>query len=253
MDVIYFKYIGEVILMTIKELEKMIKESRYTVFFGGAGVSTESGLKDFRSKDGLYSETFYNESPEKILSHSYLMNHTENFFKYYKKNFLSQQVKPNSAHKILAKLEEKGKLQAIITQNIDNLHQLAGSKKVIELHGSIYRNYSIPSKRSYDGIEIILSQKGIPYDTYGEIIRPDVTLYEESLNHQVIEDAINEISKADLLIIGGTSLTVYPAASFISYFKGRNLVAINRDEIGIKNFIKGSIGEVLSKLNLDEI
>ena len=239
--------------MTIKDLEQMIKASNYTVFFGGAGVSTESGLKDFRSKDGLYSEKFQDISPEQILSYSYFKNHPENFYTYYKEKFLSQKVKPNQAHYVLSTLEKKGKLQAIITQNIDNLHQLAGSKNVIELHGSVYRNYSIPSKRKYDGIEIILNQKGIPYDAYGEMIRPDVTLYEESLKEEVILKAIKEISQAELLIIGGTSLTVYPAASFIQYFKGKNLVAINRDHIGVKNFIKGNIGEVLGQLNLDEI
>jgi len=236
--------------VTISDLQDLINKANRIVFFGGAGVSTESGLKDFRSDDGLYSSKFSNYRPEEILSHSFLMNYPEVFFDYYKKVFIqgALHVKPNAAHKYLAKLESNGKNITIITQNIDNLHQIAGSKNVIELHGSIYRNYSIKTLQRYDGIDIILNSDSVPRTNTGEMIRPDVTLYEEPLDNEVISNAIDALKSGDLLIIGGTSLTVYPAANLINYFEGNNVVAINRDYIPIKNFIQGNIGEIFSKL-----
>ncbi|CCV63966.1 NAD-dependent deacetylase [Alteracholeplasma palmae J233] len=239
--------------MDIKELERIIKESKYIVFFGGAGVSTESGLKDFRGDTGLYKEKYMNITPEVILSHSYFVKNTEDFFEYYKEVFLRPRVNPNAAHKVLAQLEKMGKLKSIITQNIDNLHQEAGSKKVIELHGSVYRNYAIDTKERYDGIDVILKSEGVPKTADGQIIRPDVILYEEPLNQKTIDDAINEIKKADCLIVAGTSLVVYPAAGLLRHFNGKYLIGINRNLIDVPYFIKGDIGKVLSQINLEAL
>ena len=234
----------------IKELETIIKESNYIVFFGGAGVSTESGLKDFRSKDGLYHEK-YIYPPEEILSHHFFLENTEEFYKFYKDKLNSLNYKPNIAHIVLAKLEEKGLLKAIITQNIDGFHQMAGSKNVLELHGSVYRNYCMKCNKFYDA-NYVFESKNIPYCECGGIIKPDVVLYEEALDYTVLENSISLISSCDTLIIGGTSLTVYPASGLIKYFKGKNLILINK---GITSFdsianlvINDSLGNVFSSI-----
>lgn len=235
-------------------LQKIINDSNNMVFFGGAGVSTESGVPDFRSENGLYSaQQKYGRSPEEMLSHTFFMRNTDLFFDYYKNNLIYEAVKPNKAHYALAKLEEQGKLKAIVTQNIDGLHQLAGSKTVFELHGSVLRNNCINCGSYYD-LDYILNQsncKGMtPYcNKCGGIVKPDVVLYEEALDEKVIKSAINAIASADTLIIGGTSLVVYPAASFINYFNGNKLVLINKSETQFDNradlVIHDAIGEVL--------
>lgn len=212
----------------INKLIDWIKESNNIVFFGGAGVSTESGLKDFRSVDGLYNDK-YDYPPEEILSHCFFMNNTEEFYKFYKDKLNTGDLKPNITHNVLAKLEELDKLKAIITQNIDGFHQEAGSKNVLELHGSIKRNYCMECGKFYDD-KFIFNSNGIPTCSCGDIIKPDVVLYEEPLNVMVTSKAIEYIMNADLLIIGGTSLNVYPAASYLKYFKGKYLVLINRDK-----------------------
>ena len=231
-----------------KDLIDWIKESKHTVFFGGAGVSTESGLKDFRSKDGLYNEK-YDYPPEEILSLTFFKNNTEEFYRFYKDKMNSLKYKPNITHKVLKEMEEKNLLSAIITQNIDGFHD--GSKKVIELHGSIMRNYCTKCHKSFDA-EYVFNSEEIPKCSCGGIIKPDVVLYEEQLNEENIIDAINEISNAELLIIGGTSLNVYPAAGFIRYFHGKHLVLINRDETPYDYMcdlvIHDSIGEVFSEI-----
>lgn len=234
--------------MNIDKLQELIDNANKIVFFGGAGVSTESGLRDFRGKDGLYNETHFDQTPETLLSISYFLNNTENFYKYYKMMFLNEDVKPNYAHKYLAKLEQSGKDITIITQNIDNLHQLAGSKNVVELHGSIYRNYSMKTKERFNGLDHLKTDKLVPLNSKGEIIRPDVVLYGEQLDGNVISNAINALANADLLIVAGTSLTVYPAANLINYFNGNNIVAINRDPLNVKNFIQGDVGATFKKL-----
>ena len=211
----------------IETLIQWISESKKIVFFGGAGVSTESGLKDFRSKDGLYHEQ-YDYPPEEILSHHFFMDHTEEFYRFYKDKLDTYNFKPNITHLVLAKLEQKGKLSSVITQNIDGFHQEAGSKNVLELHGSIKRNYCMKCNKFYDG-EYFFSSKGIPKCSCGGTIKPDVVLYEEGLDDEVVQKTIHEIRNADLLIIAGTSLAVYPAASFIHFFKGKHMVLINRD------------------------
>lgn len=208
-------------------LIKWIKESKKTVFFGGAGVSTESGLKDFRSKDGLYNEK-YDYPPEEILSHSFFINKTNEFYKFYRDKLDTRKYKPNITHEVLSLMEKKGLLSSIITQNIDGFHQDAGSIKVLELHGSIKRNYCMECGKFYDE-KIVFESDNVPKCNCGGIIKPDVVLYEEALDSETIKEAINEISNCDLLIIGGTSLNVYPAAGFINYFKGKHLVLINRD------------------------
>lgn len=212
----------------IKKLVTLIKTSKKTVFFGGAGVSTESGLKDFRSKDGLYHEK-YTYPPEEILSHHFFLENTKEFYKFYKDKLNSLNYKPNITHIVLAKLEEKGMLSSIITQNIDGFHQMAGSKKVLELHGSVLRNYCMKCHKFYEA-ETVFSSTDIPKCSCGGIIKPEVVLYEESLNPETLEEAIKEISTADLLIIGGTSLNVYPAAGLIQYFHGKNIVLINKEK-----------------------
>lgn len=207
-------------------LKQWVEESHNIVFFGGAGVSTESGIPDFRSEDGLYRQK-YKYPPEQMLSHSFFMSHTEEFFEYYKNQMLVLDVKPNNAHLALAKLEQEGKLQAIVTQNIDGLHQAGGSKNVLELHGSIHRNYCMKCHKFYDGA-YVKAQPGIPRCSCGGIIKPDVVLYEEALDQDTMNRSVRAISQADLMIIGGTSLVVYPAAGLVQYYRGRRLVLINK-------------------------
>lgn len=211
----------------IELLNKYIKESNNIVFFGGAGVSTESGIKDFRSKDGLYNQK-YKYPPEQILSHTFFLNNTSEFYKFYQDKMNCLNAKPNICHKYLTKLEKDGKLKAIITQNIDGLHQKAGSKNVLELHGTIYENYCLSCHKSYP-VDKIFNEKKIPTCTCGNLIKPNVVLYEEPLNEKTIVKSIDYISNCDLLIVAGTSLTVYPAASFIRFFKGKHLVIINKE------------------------
>lgn len=228
-------------------LAELINKSENIVFFGGAGVSTESGIPDFRSKDGLYSQK-YAYPPEYILSHEFFYDNTEEFFRFYKDKLINTSAKPNNAHIALAKLEEQGKLKAIITQNIDNLHQQAGSKTVFELHGSIYRNYCTKCHSFYP-LGSVTESQGIPYCNCGGIIKPDVVLYNEPLNDKIIKDSLDALRRADLLIIGGTSLTVYPAASLINYFGGKNTVVINKTATSADNtatlVIKESIAKAL--------
>ena len=208
-------------------LNQYINEAKHLVFFGGAGVSTASGLKDFRSEDGLYHEKFL-YSPEEVLSHSFFMENTEYFYSFYEKNLNSLSASPNICHKYLSLLEQKGKLKAIITQNIDGLHQKAGSKNVIELHGTIMNNYCMNCNSKMEASEVF-STNGVPHCRCGGIIKPAVTLYEEALDEDVISRAIQEIDAADVLIIAGTSLVVYPASAFVRYFHGKHLIIINRD------------------------
>lgn len=232
----------------LSTLQKWIRESDNIVFFGGAGVSTESGLKDFRSVDGLYHETF-DYPPEEILSHSFFFQDPEYFYRFYREKMLAPDVLPNRAHKALAALEQQGKLKAVITQNIDGLHQLAGSQKVYELHGSVHRNHCLQCGAFYDANRIIQS-RGIPRCTCGGMIKPDVVLYEEGLDEGCVTGAIDAIANADVLIVGGTSLTVYPAAGFLRYYRGDKLVLINRDatpfDANADLIFRESIGEVLS-------
>ena len=211
----------------IEVFKELVVESNNIVFFGGAGVSTESGIPDFRSKDGLYNQK-YKYPPEVILSHTFFWNNTEEFYKFYVDKMKCLKYKPNITHLKLAELEKNAKLKAVVTQNIDGLHQKAGSKNVYELHGSVLRNYCVKCGRFYSA-EYIFGSNGIPKCTCGGIIKPDVVLYEESLDHETLDDSIKAISKADLLIVAGTSLTVNPASSLINYFNGENLVLINKD------------------------
>ena len=231
----------------ISTLRSWIAESKRIVFFGVAGVSTESGIPDFRSVDGLYHQKF-DYPPETILSHSFFYAHTEEFYRFYREKMLVTDVEPNRAHRALAELEQQGKLSAVVTQNIDGLHQKAGSKKVFELHGSIYRNFCQNCRKFY-GPEVIQQSAGVPRCGCGGIIKPDVVLYEESLDDRCIMGAVRAIAEADLLIVGGTSLTVYPAAGLIRYFQGSRLVLINRDETpydGEASLVfRESIGQVL--------
>jgi len=235
----------------VDKLVSVINESDNIVFFGGAGVSTESGIKDFRSKDGLYNMK-YDYPPEEILSHSFFFNKPSEFYKFYKDKLNSLDVKPNCCHEFLTRLEKSGKLKAIITQNIDGLHQKAGSKNVLELHGSIYRNKCVKCGKSYDA-SFVFGIGDVPMCDCGGIIKPDVVLYDEGLDDEVVNSSISYISKADVLIVMGTSLTVYPASSFIRYFKGRHLVIINNDKTSYDGFadivIHDKIGNVISKLN----
>lgn len=234
------------------DLQKIIDKSRKIVFFGGAGVSTESGIPDFRSVDGLYNQK-YKYPPEQILSHTFFVNKTEEFFDFYRDKMICPNAKPNTAHKVLAKMERIGKLSAIVTQNIDGLHTMAGSKKVLELHGCVNRNYCQKCGKMFDA-EFILKSKGIPHCECGGIIKPDVVLYEESLDNEVVSEAVREIRSCDTLIVAGTSLTVYPAAGMINYFRGGNLVLINRDSTPYDSqadlVIHEKVGEVLGKIKL---
>ena len=235
----------------IGALQEIIDESKNIVFFGGAGVSTESGIPDFRSEDGLYHEK-YSYPPERIISHSFFLTNPEVFYRFYKEKMLCLDAEPNAAHRKLAELERAGKLKAVVTQNIDGLHQKAGSKIVYELHGSIYRNYCLRCHKFYPA-EFIKEAEGIPYCSCGGVIKPDVVLYEESLDGKTIEDAVTAIAHADTLIIGGTSLVVYPAAGFIDYFRGKHLVLINKAETGravrAELSIQAPIGEILAEIN----
>ena len=236
----------------IRMLQNIIDGSNNIVFFGGAGVSTESGIPDFRSVDGLYSQN-YSVPPETILSHSYFVTHTEEFFKFYREKMICLTAKPNAAHLKLAEMEKKGKLKAVITQNIDGLHQMAGSKNVIELHGSTHRNFCQKCGKNHSA-EYILESKGVPHCECGGMIKPDVVLYEEPLDLKVTESAINAILNASTLIIAGTSLTVYPAAGMVRYFNGDNLVLINRSATPLDSeanlVISGNVGEVLGHINV---
>lgn len=234
------------------DLQSMIDESSRIVFFGGAGVSTESGIPDFRSADGLYNQK-YRYPPEQIISHSFFLRDPEEFYRFYRDRMIYQEAKPNAAHLKLAELERAGKLSEVITQNIDGLHTAAGSKNVIELHGSVHRNHCMKCGKSY-GLDFIMSTQGVPKCECGGIVKPDVVLYEEPLDENCINRAINAISEADMLIIGGTSLAVQPAAGLIRFFNGRRLAVINKtptsadDEADI--VINGSIGEALSSINI---
>ena len=210
----------------IQALQSMIEQSDNIVFFGGAGVSTESGIPDFRSRDGLYNQK-YKFPPESIISHTFFVRRPEEFYEFYRDRMLALEAKPNAAHLFLARLEAAGKLKAVVTQNIDGLHQAAGSKSVFELHGSVHRNYCMRCGRFYDA-KYIKESSGIPRCACGGIIKPDVVLYEEGLDSRVVEGAVSAISSADMLIVGGTSLIVYPAAGFIEYFRGKRLVVINK-------------------------
>ena len=233
----------------MKTLEEIIKGSKRIVFFGGAGVSTESGIPDFRSVDGLYHMK-YEDPPEEILSHHYFMEHTEAFYRFYRDKMLCVDAKPNTAHMALSWLEQQGRLTAVVTQNIDGLHHKAGSRHVLELHGSVLRNYCMECGRAY-GVETIVNSTGIPRCECGGVIKPDVVLYEEPLDEAIMREAAVQIGRADTLIIGGTSLSVYPAAGLIRYFQGDNLVLINRDATSADRLatvcIHDSIGKVLGQ------
>ena len=237
----------------MKNLQDIINSSKSIVFFGGAGVSTESGIPDFRSVDGLYNQK-YDYPPEQILSHTFFMEKTDEFYKFYRDKMLCLTAKPNKAHLKLAELEKAGKLTAVVTQNIDGLHQLAGSKKVYELHGSVHRNYCMDCHKEYDA-KFMLNSTGIPKCSCGGMIKPDVVLYEEGLDNDIVTGALNAISTCDTLIIAGTSLTVYPAAGFVRYFRGKNLVLINRDPTPMDSscdlVIHGKVGEILGKIEVN--
>lgn len=240
--------------MSIKKLANMIKESNNIVFFGGAGVSTESNIPDFRSASGLFNEKLNkNFTPEQLVSHSFYIRYPEEFYKFYKDKLVYKEARPNKAHIALAKLEKIGKLKAIVTQNIDGLHQMAGSKNVLELHGSIHRNYCTKCNKFFNLDEMLNLDGIVPYcDTCKNIIKPDVVLYEEGLDDNIISKTISSISSSDLLIIGGTSLVVYPAASFINYFKGKNIVLINKSKTPYDSkadlVINDSIGVILDEV-----
>ena len=242
--------------MAYEQLSEIIKNSNNIVFFGGAGVSTESNIPDFRSANGLYNaKTKFGTSPEQIISHSYFVNNTENFYRYYTENLIYKDAKPNKAHIALAKLEKIGKLKAVVTQNIDGLHQLAGSKVVYEIHGSVLRNTCMKCKKKFS-VDYILNANGVPYcDKCGAIVKPDVVLYEEGLDDDVWNGAVNAVKNAEVLIVGGTSLAVYPAAGLINIFQGKKLVLINKSETPYDNLadivIHESIGKVLSEAVLD--
>lgn len=238
----------------IQRLKELIDKSENIVFFGGAGVSTESGVKDFRSADGIYSMKF-DYPPETMLSHSFFYSHPKEFFDFYRAMMLPQGVKPNKAHYALAQLEKMGKLKAVITQNIDGLHQMAGSKNVYELHGSVERNYCDRCGKFF-ALDSVKNALDIPKCECGGNIKPDVVLYEEPLDDSVIKKSVQAIANADLLIVGGTSLTVYPAAGLIRYFKGDNLVLINRDVTPYDSYanliIRTPVGETLfNTMNLE--
>ena len=238
----------------INELQEIINSSDNIVFFGGAGVSTESGIPDFRSESGIFkSLEKYGDTPENLVSHSYYLDHTEEFFDYYRENLIFKDAKPNPAHLKLAELEKAGKLKAVITQNIDGLHQKAGSENVLELHGSIHRNYCQICDKEY-GLDHILESDDIPRCECGGIVKPDVVLYEEPLNNAILNFSVDYISHSDTLIIGGTSLVVYPAAGLINYFNGSNLVLINKSETPYDDIaslvINDAIGETLSQIKV---
>lgn len=236
-----------------EQLRQWIKDSDNIVFFGGAGVSTESGIPDFRSVDGLYSQK-YDQPPETILSHTYFTRHTEEFYRFYRDKMLCLSAQPNDAHLKLAELERAGKLKAVVTQNIDGLHQKAGSQTVYELHGSIHRNHCTQC-RAFFGVDFIAGSKGVPRcPVCGGLVKPDVVLYEEGLDQDTVAGAVRAIAQAEVLIVGGTSLVVYPAAGLINYYRGNKLVLINRDATAYDGqadlVIHDSIGKVLRGITL---
>ena len=234
----------------IARLASVLEQSKNIVFFGGAGMSTESGIPDFRSAEGIYHQKLHRHfSPEEMVSHSFFVKHTEDFYDFYRQHLLYPEARPNEGHRALAELEKMGKLTAVITQNIDGLHQLAGSKHVLELHGSVKRNYCMDCQAAYE-MDYVLESKAVPHcSRCGGIVRPDVVLYEESLDNEVLEKAVQAISSADTLLIGGTSLVVYPAAGLIRHFQGKNLVLINKSETKADEWadlvIHDSIGKVM--------
>ena len=235
---------------SVKKLKELVDGSDNIVFFGGAGVSTESGIPDFRSTDGLYHQQ-WKYPPEVILSHTFYESNPEEFYRFYRAKLLAPDVKPNAAHLKLAQWEKEGKLKAIVTQNIDGLHQAAGSQRVLELHGSVHRNYCERCGKFYD-FDYILHSQGVPHCTCGGPVKPDVVLYEEGLDQRTLTSAVEAISNADLLIIGGTSLNVYPAAALINYYRGHKLVLINKStvarDLAADLVITDPIGEVLSQI-----
>ena len=237
-------------MTSLQQLRQWIQESSRAVFFGGAGVSTESGIPDFRSVDGLYHQKF-DYPPETIISHSFYERKPEYFFNFYREKMLPLGFMPNITHRVLARLEQEGHLAAVVTQNIDGLHQKAGSKNVFELHGSVLRNYCVKCHKYYPA-ETVRDAKGVPLCDCGGIIKPDVVLYEEPLNENVMAGAIHAIRKADLLIVGGTSLTVYPAAGLLQYYRGSRLVLINRDETPYDSYadlvFHDSLGKIFAQL-----
>ena len=236
----------------VEKLQRMVDESSRIVFFGGAGVSTESGIPDFRSEDGLYRQS-YRYPPEAMLSHSFYEDHTEEFFRFYRDKMLYLDAEPNAAHRKLAELERAGKLSAVVTQNIDGLHQKAGSRNVFELHGSVLRNFCVRCGKPYSA-EFIWDGSGVPRCECGGVIKPDVVLYEEGLDQDVILGAVDAIRRADMLIIGGTSLVVYPAAGLVDYYRGKRLVVINKSATSQDSaadlVIQESIGEVLGSIRI---
>lgn len=235
---------------SVERLKELVSRCDNIVFFGGAGVSTESGIPDFRSVDGLYSQK-YDYPPETILSHDFFIKNTSQFYRFYREKMLFPDAEPNDAHRALSELEKKGKVRAVITQNIDSLHQKSGSRNVLELHGSVHRNYCMKCSRFYD-LEYIMNSRDIPRCECGGIIKPDVVLYQEGLDNDTIEKAIRYISQAEMLIIGGTSLGVYPAAGLVDYFRGKDLVLINKGATSrscrASLVIDRKIGEVFSNL-----
>ena len=243
-------------MSNIEKFLEMVQESDNIVFFGGAGVSTESGIPDFRSVDGLYNQK-YDYPPETILSHTFYMRHTEEFYRFYRDKMLCLDAKPNMTHQKLAELEAAGKVKAVITQNIDGLHQMAGSRRVLELHGSVHRNYCQKCGKGFDAEYILKSGTEIPLcDACGGKIKPDVVLYEEGLDTNTIEESVRAISNAQILIIGGTSLAVYPAAGLIDYFRGEALVVINKSSTprdrNADLLIKEPIGQVFSQIKVNQ-
>ena len=238
-------------MTNVEQLRQWIQESKSAVFFGGAGVSTESGIPDFRSVDGLYSQKF-EYPPEQIISHSFYLRKPEYFFRFYREKMLPLGFEPNVTHKVLAQLEKEGHLAAVVTQNIDGLHQKAGSKNVFELHGSVLRNYCVKCHKFYPA-EFVRDAEGIPLCDCGGTVKPDVVLYEESLDQDTLAGAVSAIRRADLLIVGGTSLTVYPAAGLLQYYRGNRLVLINRDETPYDDYANlvfhDSLGKIFSQLS----
>lgn len=230
----------------MKNFAGMVKQSKKMVFFGGAGVSTESGIPDFRSVDGLYHQS-YDDPPETILSHHYFVEKPESFYRFYREKMIVKDAVPNITHRVLAALEQMGKLSAVVTQNIDGLHQAAGSRAVFELHGSIHRNFCMDCGRFY-GLEAMENSTGIPRCSCGGIIKPDVVLYEEGLDQDVLSGAVSAIASADLLVVGGTSLSVYPAAGLIRYFKGDALVLINKTATGYDSMADVVYNESLGEM-----
>ena len=238
-------------MTNVEQLRQWIQESKSAVFFGGAGVSTESGIPDFRSVDGLYNQKF-EYPPEQIISHSFYVRKPEYFFRFYREKMLPLGFEPNVTHKVLAQLEKEGHLAAVVTQNIDGLHQKAGSKTVFELHGSVLRNYCVRCHKFYPA-EFVRDAKAIPLCDCGGTVKPDVVLYEESLDQDTLAGAVSAIRRADLLIVGGTSLTVYPAAGLLQYYRGNRLVLINRDETPYDDYANlvfhDSLGQIFSQLS----